>query len=997
MHTALSTHVLALAPDSLASLGQLDLDSLSELWSLFTRCKDNLQNGRRLENLSWRLWYESGGCRRDGEPFPRSAQGSPTVDDTREADWSDPDWEEASDASSGGGSYSSRDEDQDEAVTPASPPRPRASPPSTNALKPASTSILPRSAGETDPSRGRTTTAPSRPPLARRGVSREWGGTPVISGGSLQRMIADLQRLPEIPVPGRARSVDGTATNGGLSKPPLGSRGSSAPDNLNKASLQASRPASPTHAAGASLTRSSSASTSARQRSSRAASPSISRSASTLSAAVAAPEEPAPAPPPPPPLAPPNRRVPSGLAMSTMPLHASSSASRRPQPISPSPPTPGADEAIRMTPSETAMLALSNSRNRSDLSLSCRAQSTAELAASFKPASFVKGFEPSPPAPAPAGRQVVVPASVEARPGPGAIAPPPTPATTLASLGPSPPKSGALKPSSSVSPRSRSPRASTSTSASTPNKVPPPAPSQVQVQAAGPGPSAFHRKPPCPPTCDRGKKIFFISSPESDEEGSRSSAGGRSGGGSTGGMRVVVSPPSALKKSAVGAAAGQEAKGKGKEVDNKAREEDEDEWASETESDQEEEDDDDDSSGWGSEYSTESDIARNSASNARAGGTDSSNLFAKQRTASTATLSGANTGGPGELTRRPPGLLSQLFHPDQFIDDSDRTHSAVDLMRRNHKSMSALPTMGKLHPSKSTGLIDGRLALNGRNKSFLKGKPEHVELESSSDEGEGAAAGYGGRGVVAEGGEDEESSEYEDVDADAEAKAAAAAALARRQRELEEVVAPPQTPRTTRRAMLATELSESLRRNLLWERQTRNRIMGGMPRRPTMPGEPLPQRPASSTNVAAAMQQHGPPSAPAVPPSQLQQPHEPTVTRAQTDEGGVRAPHPSPATRHSPPLRKRSPPTQQQQPQRPHPPQHHHTQHAPRHPGTTNLPRRHTTGTGLYLQALNGGAFRRPRQADTDSELSQSSDDEDDGRASPADVFGSSIGGQRVW
>jgi hypothetical protein len=51
----------------------------------------------------------------------------------------------------------------------------------------------------------------------------------------------------------------------------------------------------------------------------------------------------------------------------------------------------------------------------------------------------------------------------------------------------------------------------------------------------------------------------------------------------------------------------------------------------------------------------------------------------------------------------------------------------------------------------------------------------------------------------------------------------------------------------------------------------------------------------------------------------------------------------------------------------------------------------------LYLQALNGGAFRRPRAADTDSDLSQSSDDEDDGRASPADVFGSSIGGQRVW
>jgi len=40
--------------------------------------------------------------------------------------------------------------------------------------------------------------------------------------------------------------------------------------------------------------------------------------------------------------------------------------------------------------------------------------------------------------------------------------------------------------------------------------------------------------------------------------------------------------------------------------------------------------------------------------------------------------------------------------------------------------------------------------------------------------------------------------------------------------------APPMTPRTTRRQMLSTELSESLRRNLLWERQvSRNNLTGG--------------------------------------------------------------------------------------------------------------------------------------------------------------------------
>jgi len=39
--------------------------------------------------------------------------------------------------------------------------------------------------------------------------------------------------------------------------------------------------------------------------------------------------------------------------------------------------------------------------------------------------------------------------------------------------------------------------------------------------------------------------------------------------------------------------------------------------------------------------------------------------------------------------------------------------------------------------------------------------------------------------------------------------------------------AAPQTPRTTRRQMMANEMSESLRRNLLWERQLSRRMLGG--------------------------------------------------------------------------------------------------------------------------------------------------------------------------
>ncbi|TBU44324.1 hypothetical protein BD309DRAFT_43658 [Dichomitus squalens] len=32
-------------------------DALCSLWALFTKCKESLKDGRRLENISWRLWY----------------------------------------------------------------------------------------------------------------------------------------------------------------------------------------------------------------------------------------------------------------------------------------------------------------------------------------------------------------------------------------------------------------------------------------------------------------------------------------------------------------------------------------------------------------------------------------------------------------------------------------------------------------------------------------------------------------------------------------------------------------------------------------------------------------------------------------------------------------------------------------------------------------------------------------------------------------------------
>ncbi|TFK81716.1 hypothetical protein K466DRAFT_604271 [Polyporus arcularius HHB13444] len=47
--------ILSVAADAVKDLeGE---DALYGLWALFTKCKESLKDGRRLENISWRLWY----------------------------------------------------------------------------------------------------------------------------------------------------------------------------------------------------------------------------------------------------------------------------------------------------------------------------------------------------------------------------------------------------------------------------------------------------------------------------------------------------------------------------------------------------------------------------------------------------------------------------------------------------------------------------------------------------------------------------------------------------------------------------------------------------------------------------------------------------------------------------------------------------------------------------------------------------------------------------
>ncbi|KAF5363188.1 hypothetical protein D9758_008333 [Tetrapyrgos nigripes] len=55
MPPSLPAPVLTIAPGALKDLD--GSDHLSGLWFVFTKCKTSLHDGRRLENISWRLWY----------------------------------------------------------------------------------------------------------------------------------------------------------------------------------------------------------------------------------------------------------------------------------------------------------------------------------------------------------------------------------------------------------------------------------------------------------------------------------------------------------------------------------------------------------------------------------------------------------------------------------------------------------------------------------------------------------------------------------------------------------------------------------------------------------------------------------------------------------------------------------------------------------------------------------------------------------------------------
>ncbi|KAL4249323.1 Ras-cAMP pathway regulatory protein [Abortiporus biennis] len=71
--------ILSVSPDV---IGELDgEDALLGMWTVFTKCKASLKEGRRLENISWRLWYRE--MASNSSPTSTPGSVSPPLSDYR--------------------------------------------------------------------------------------------------------------------------------------------------------------------------------------------------------------------------------------------------------------------------------------------------------------------------------------------------------------------------------------------------------------------------------------------------------------------------------------------------------------------------------------------------------------------------------------------------------------------------------------------------------------------------------------------------------------------------------------------------------------------------------------------------------------------------------------------------------------------------------------------------------------------------------------------------
>ncbi|CUS07010.1 unnamed protein product [Tuber aestivum] len=62
MPSRLSSPMLSLDINHIAKVDPRNVDNLFSMWTIFSKCAESLENGRRLENLSWRVWNRETFC-----------------------------------------------------------------------------------------------------------------------------------------------------------------------------------------------------------------------------------------------------------------------------------------------------------------------------------------------------------------------------------------------------------------------------------------------------------------------------------------------------------------------------------------------------------------------------------------------------------------------------------------------------------------------------------------------------------------------------------------------------------------------------------------------------------------------------------------------------------------------------------------------------------------------------------------------------------------------
>lgn len=72
MPLSLETPVLQVDANVIHKVDTTNAQNLFSMWTVFARCRDSVAQGRRLENLSWRLWNRETFCCESGEAFLRS-------------------------------------------------------------------------------------------------------------------------------------------------------------------------------------------------------------------------------------------------------------------------------------------------------------------------------------------------------------------------------------------------------------------------------------------------------------------------------------------------------------------------------------------------------------------------------------------------------------------------------------------------------------------------------------------------------------------------------------------------------------------------------------------------------------------------------------------------------------------------------------------------------------------------------------------------------------